>query len=76
MNSETIAKILRSKPLTAKHFNGVYPIDALPTLTDFPCFIIVNTSESSIYYGHWVLLYFKDNRNVIFLTLLVDTPIM
>ena len=66
MNSETIARILRSKPLTAKHFKGVYPIDALPPLTDFQCYIIVNTSDSHVPRGHWVLLYFKDDKNVTF----------
>jgi hypothetical protein len=66
MNSRTITNILKSKPSTAKYFKGVYPIDRLPALNDFPCYIIVNTSHSSVNHGHWVLIYFKDSENVIF----------
>ena len=66
MNASTIERVLRSNPITRRSFIGVYPIDMLPTVNSYPCFGIVNTSESDKSDGHWVLLYMKNNKQAIF----------
>ena len=66
MNNRTVEKMLRHDQRTARLFEGIYAVDKLPDRVKFPSYIIVNTSKSYVYDGHWVIIYFKNTDSVIF----------
>lgn len=66
MNSTQLVSFIRRDDQTDELFQGIYPVDRLPTITVYPSFIIINTSKSHVYNGHWILLYMKNNEEVIF----------
>ena len=66
MNNRTVENILRCDQRTASLFGGIYPVDKLPVRIKFPSYIIVNTSKSYVYNGHWVLIYFVSFDSVLF----------
>lgn len=66
MYGYTISRILRNNIKTRGAFFGVYSIDMLKHSPWYPYFVIVNTAVESVSDGHWVLLYFKNENNVIF----------
>jgi hypothetical protein len=66
MNTSTIERIIQSNSVTRNTFIGVYPIDLLPTVDNYPCYVIVNTTTSDKNYGHWILLYIKCEKEAIF----------
>lgn len=67
MNAATLQDFIQQDSSTASMFRGTYSVDTLPTrVTDFPAFIILNTAKSRVKYGHWTLLFFINDKHVIF----------
>jgi hypothetical protein len=74
MNSSQLTNILYRNEQTSASFQGIYPIDQLPQVTNYPVYIIINTSKSHVYDGHWVLLYLKNTKETIFFDSYGRTP--
>jgi hypothetical protein len=66
MNSSQLKDILQCEERTISTFQGIYPMDMLSQVTVYPLGIIINTSESHVYDGHWVLLYMNNTKEVVF----------
>ena len=67
MNAKDLLTVISRDSITATRLLGVYSVDTLPPLrTLFPYYIIVNTAESRVMHGHWVLLYFVNSKRVVF----------
>lgn len=55
MNNRQIARILEQDEYVRRGLEGVFPIDHLPRIEPGKTYI-VNTSPSTIAYGHWVTI--------------------
>ena len=58
MNTIQISKVLTKH---VKYFQGVYPIDLLPSTLIKPSLIVINFDEHCMPGSHWVALYFYDS---------------
>ena len=61
MDSDEIVSMINKCPHLKFKFRGVFAVDLFPILKS-NCFIIVNTSESSMPGIHWILLCYHDNN--------------
>lgn len=57
MNTLQIDKILKMDPRTKSVFRGVYPVDMMPKVLEYPSSFVFNCSESQQQGSHWVAIY-------------------
>lgn len=62
MNAANLEYFIYMDSAVKRQYKGTFSIDNLPNMpTQYPCFIICNTSKSHQYDGHWVVLNFIDS---------------
>lgn len=66
MISYELAHFLRRDGRTRRCFQGVYPIDRLPSDVRFPCALVINTDVAARPGKHWLAIYIDCFRRGVF----------
>lgn len=75
MNTSQLAIIFKKDKNTCAVFQGVYPLDKLPTsVSFFPALLIANVDTSEKPGLHWVAFYFTKNWEGEFFVTVMDYP--
>lgn len=57
MNTLELSHFLRRDGYVNRAFQGIYPIDRLPSQVYYPCAIVINTDTAEGAGKHWIALY-------------------
>ena len=75
MDGATIENVLKKGLCcTRTHFLGVFALDQLPKLTQFPCCFVANTDPISLPGTHWVAFYYDSPTSLEFFDSYGQTP--
>ena len=58
MNSLEILNKARNDPVLNRIFLGVFALDKIPTINQYPTALVVNLDRSNLPGSHWIALYF------------------